>query len=223
MISDLQIPFQAEKALPFAYSIKKHYGIPDENVLNVGDETDCLHGGMYKKDPNGVYSPTTELKATRETLKEWYSVFPLMKLCISNHGLRWLRKATDAEIPSQLLRSYEEVIQAPPGWKWKQEWTFKDLKHPFRMIHGVGYSGKDGHRNAAIDGGMSTVMGHLHSHAGINYLRTSNQKIWGFNVGSLIDVEAYAFSYGKEARSKPCLGLGVIFNSGAMPVWVPYE
>lgn len=223
MISDLQIPFEADRALAFAVSVKKHYKIPDENCLNVGDETDCLFGGMYKKDPNGEHSAHSELAQSRETLKRWYSAFPKMKLAISNHGLRWVRKATDAEIPSQLLRSYEEIVQAPDTWIWKPEWKFTTLKHPFRMIHGMGYSGMNGHRTAALDAGMSTVLGHLHSHAGVSHIKTENQRIWGMNVGCLIDVESYAFSYGKDSRFKPCLGLGVIFGEGSTPAWIPYE
>lgn len=223
VISDLQIPFEAEKALPFCAYIKKHFKIPDDNCLNVGDETDNLHGGLYPKDPNGIHSPVSELNVTKQKLKEWYSVFPKMKLAISNHGLRWVRKATAAEIPSQMMRSYEEIISAPKGWRWKDEWVFKEVKRPFRMVHGMGYSGMNGARTAALDAGMSTLIGHLHSHAGISYIRTGAQNLWGFNTGCLIDVESYAFNYGKENRWKPCLGVGLVLDSGKRPVWIPYE
>lgn len=223
-ISDLQIPFEAPNALDFCMHLKSHYRIPDENILNVGDETDNLHGGQWPKDPDGRFSATGELAQTRETLKKWYCAFPEMKLAISNHGLRWIKKAIGAEIPSQMMRSYREIFEAPEGWQWKDEWRFNDLKHPFRMIHGLGYGGVNGHRNAAIDSGLSTVIGHLHSHAGICYLRTlGGLKIWGFNTGSLIDSTQYAFSYGKYNRMQPCLGVGVIFNQGQVPMWHPYE
>lgn len=223
-ISDAQIPFEAPKALDFLVYLKRHYKIPDENILNAGDELDNYNGGQWPKDPNGQYSATGELAQAKETLKKWYRAFPLMKLAISNHGLRWVRKATAAEIPSQMLRSYQDLIESPPGWEWKYEWRFADLKHPFRMIHGMGYSGMNGHRNAAIDAGMSTVIGHLHSHAGICHLRTlGGLKIWGFNTGSLIDATQYAFHYGRENRMQPCIGTGIIFNEGQTPVWIPYE
>jgi len=224
VISDLQIPFEAERALEFCIELKKHYKIPNCNVLNAGDELDNYHGGQWPKDANGRFSATGELAQAKETLKRWYSAFPEMKLAISNHGLRWVRKAASAEIPSQMLRAYEEIIEAPKGWQWKYEWRFNDLKHPFRLIHGMGYAGKDGHRNATLDSGISTVLGHLHSHAGISFIKTlGREMLWGFNCGSLINPEDYAFAYGKENRAQPCLGAGIIFNSGRMPVWVPYE
>lgn len=224
LISDLQIPFEAEKALEFCAYLKRHYRIPNENVLNVGDELDCYHGGRWPKDPNGRFSATGELAQAKETLKAWYRAFPEMKLAISNHGLRWVKKASEAEIPAQLMRAYRDIIEAPSGWQWKDEWRFTGLKHPFRMIHGMGYSGMNGHRMAALDAGMSTAIGHLHSHAGIVHLRTlGGMKIWGFNTGSLIDPSQYAFSYGRENRMQPCIGAGVIFDQGSVPVWHPYD
>jgi hypothetical protein len=222
ILSDDQKPYQAHRSLEFCFYAKKHYGIPDENVIHVGDEIDSFHGGMYPKGADYPHTPREEIKIVRDMLKEWGAVFPKMKLCISNHGTRWIKKASNAELPSDVLRSYQEIFETPEGWKWQEEWRVH-TKSPFRVIHGCGYSGKDGHRNAAIDGGISTCIGHLHSHAGICYLRTQGLKIWGFNVGSLIDVEAYAFNYGKYNRMKPCLGIGVVLDQGRTPLWLPYD
>lgn len=222
VISDLQIPFEHERALEFCFSLKRHYKIPDENVLNVGDELDLYHGSHFQKDPDAGHTPTSELRIAREKLKEWARLFPKMKICISNHGIRWVKKAIQAEIPTQLLRGYKDIYEIPESWEYKEEWVFKE-KHPFRMIHGMGYSGQAGHRTAALDGGISTVMGHLHSHAGICHIKTSHQKIWGFNTGSLIDADAYAFNYGRDSRFKPCIGAGLIFGDGSTPIWVPLE
>lgn len=222
VIPDLQIPFENEKALSFCASLKRHYGVPDENVLNVGDETDGYHGGSWPKDPNGTLTPRGEIAVAREKLKEWAGVFPEMKLAISNHGLRWMRKASGAEIPSEVIRNYEEIFQMPSGWKWKEEWKFSDLKTPFRMVHGQGYSGVNGHRNAAIDAGISTIIGHLHASGAVSYINTMGGKqIWAVNAGCLIDVDAYAFEYGKYSRNKPVLGATVICDSGRIPIWIP--
>lgn len=220
--SDLQAPFHNQKALSFCKYIQKHYKISDDNILNVGDEIDILHGGMYPKDPNGDLTPNQEIKAAKEWVKEWASAFPKMKVCLSNHGLRWVRKATAAELPSQVLRSYKDIYGIPDGWQYKEKWDI-DAKYPFTMIHGMGYSGTNAHRSAALDFGRSVVHGHLHSSAGIAYVRTEGQQIWGFNVGCLIDKEAFAFSYGKYSRFKPCLGVGVIADNGRAPIWIPLE
>lgn len=220
VISDCQIPFEHEQALKFCYHLKKHYKIADENVLNVGDELDIYHGSSFGKDPDATHTPSSELAIARDKIKQWASVFPKMKVCISNHGVRWVKKAIAAELPSQLLKGYKDIYEIPEKWVYKQSWDINE-KHPFTMVHGCGYSGQAAHRTAALDAGRSIVMGHLHSHAGIAHIKTAHQKIWGFNTGCLIDPDAYAFNYGKDSRFKPCLGAGLIFNDGSTPVWVP--
>lgn len=145
-----------------------------------------------------------------------------MKIAVSNHGLRWVKKAVAAEIPSQMIRAYQEIIGAPRGWVWKEEWIIKARK-PFRMIHGVGYSGINGARNATIDSGLSTVIGHLHSYGGVWHLNTGGRRLWAMNTGCLVDEEAYAFEYGKYSRNKATLGIGVVVDGGQTPIFLPYE
>lgn len=222
IISDLQIPFEAEHALKFCAYLKRHYKITDENVYNVGDEIDAMHGGMYPKDPNGHHTPNSEIQAARDKIQEWGAVFPKMRLAISNHGVRWLKKATAAEIPSQLLRSYEEMFHMPEGWHWRESWLVNARK-PFQIKHGVDLGGKTPYRIQAELGGLSCAFGHLHSSPGICHVRTMDKNIWAMNTGCLIDVEAYAFKYDKDHKFKPGLGCGVVLNDGRMPIWVPYE
>jgi hypothetical protein len=224
VIPDLQIPYENPKALKFCAYLKKHYKVPDENVLNAGDESDQFHGSSYDKDPDEPLSPVDEISITRERFKEWAGVFPIMKLAISNHGLRWLRKAVGAQIPSQVIRSYQDLFQTPPGWSWREEWRFSQLRHPFRMIHGMGYSGVNAHRNAVMDSGMSTVIGHLHSYAAVSHIQMlGGERMWGMNAGCLINPGAIAFKYGKYNRPQPILGAGLIFNEGAAPIFIPLE
>lgn len=222
-ISDLQIPFEAEHALKFCKAVQREFFIHPDNIYCVGDETDAYWGSAYPKDPDAKHTANQELEDSRQTLRKWYAAFPKMKLATSNHGQRWLKKATAAEIPSQLLKSYREVLQAPDGWIWKDRWNIKS-DHPMIMQHGCGYSGQNGHRFAALDNGVSTIIGHLHSHAGIVHLRSqTGRKIWGFNCGSLIDIEQYAFHYSRYLRNQAVLGVGVVIDGGLTPIFLPYE
>lgn len=223
IISDLQIPFAAEHALKFVKSVYKEFRIPKENVLCVGDEVDSYFGSMYSKSPNISYSASQEIKDTKDQIRAWADAFPIMRLATSNHGQRWVKKLEACEIPSQLIRPYREIIGAPRTWQWKDEWVIK-TKHPFRMVHGCGYSGANGAKNAVVDSKVSTVIGHLHSHAGISYVHTmgSNGTLWGFNAGCLINPEAFCFSYGIHNRHKPILGIGVIADNGFRPMFIPY-
>ena len=222
LISDTQAVYHHQRALEFCLYIQKHYKIPNDHVIHQGDELDLHNASMHPKNPESPHSATMEIKLAQEWVKEWASYFPKMMVCISNHGLRWVRKATHAEIPSQCLRSYKEIFKIPDSWVYKEEWVIP-TKHKFRAIHGMGYSGIQGARMAAIDAGMSTSIGHLHSHASINFIRTAGLSIWSMNTGSLIDTESFAFSYGKYNRLKPCIGASVVLNDGSLPIWIPLE
>lgn len=222
VISDLQIPFQAPDSLKFCKAVQRDFRIPPANVLCVGDELDQYWGGLWDKDPDALHTPNSELYESRRVLHAWYRAFPEMRLAVSNHGLRWAKKAFKAGIPSQMLRSYQELIGAPKGWRWQHQWLVKE-RRPFLLIHGMGYGGMNAFRQAPLDQGVSTVFGHLHANAGIAHIVTGNQALWGMNVGCLIDVEAYAFNYGKDSRFKPWRGVGVVVDGGLTPILVPYE
>ncbi len=222
IISDTQEPFGALKAVPFIKYVKKFFNVKDSCMYHVGDEADSFHGSTHPHGADYTMTPGQELKACRERLKEYYSAFPLMKLAVSNHGLRWVRKASDAEIPSEVLLDYKDLIEAPKGWQWADHWIVP-AKHKFMVIHGMGYSGEAGTKNLVMDKRMSVVHGHLHSHAQIRYFNNGHSTLWGMNVGALIDEDAFAFKYSKWGRSKSCLGMGVVINNGTTPIWIPYE
>jgi UDP-2,3-diacylglucosamine pyrophosphatase LpxH len=222
-ISDLQMPFEAPGALEFCKETQREYKIDDDAVYNVGDELDLYHGSMHKKDPDAELTPNQELELARQKLLKWYKAFPKMKLATSNHGLRWLRKAFDADIPSQILVPYRKLLRAPSGWQWKDRWNIQGKARKMSMIHGLGYGGMYAHRHAAMDLATNVIHGHLHSNAGISYINTDEVSRWGFNVGCLIDNEAFCFRYGKHFRHKPILGLGVVLDGGMTPMFIPYE
>jgi hypothetical protein len=221
-LSDLQMPFEAQYSLKFSIRVKKEYNISDDDVYNVGDEIDAHFGGMWDKDPDALHTPNSELYECKQKLLAWYRAFPKMKICTSNHGLRWAKKAFKAGIPSQMIVPYQKLIEAPKEWRWKDHWV-TNTKCPWYVFHGMGYSGMYAARTAALDNGMNTVFGHLHSSAAIMPIVTRNKQIYGMNVGCLIDTEAYAFHYGKDNRWKPWLGVGVVVDDGRYPILIPYD
>lgn len=223
IISDTQEPFGALGAIRFCKAVQKEFNVPDENIFHAGDEADLYNFSAHPKSPDAMHNARTELKALRLRIREWAKAFPKQKIAESNHMFRIVRRAFDAQLPSDVLRSYREIIDAPEDWHWKPEWIVKDAKAPWRLIHGMGYSGRNGHRNAAIDAGISTVIGHLSSFGGAEHIRTAHKKIWALNVGCLIDVEAYAFEYGRFHRVKPTLGCGVVIDGGITPIFLPFE
>jgi len=222
LISDLQIPYEHPYALIFCQKLVKHFKIPKENILNLGDETDQYWGSLYKKSINASHTAQQELDDSIRLLKDWYKAFPHMKLCESNHGIRWKRKVLDADIPEQMMRDYKHVIQAPQGWHWAKYWKIKS-KFPFMIEHGDDWGGQTPHIQAAIHNGISTAIGHHHSRAGIHFIKTSQQSLWGAVGGCLIDFEAYAFDYARKSKFKPCIGTLVVVDDGARCMFIPIE
>ena len=89
--------------------------------------------------------------------------------------------------------------------------------------HGTGFCGKYAHVTACERSRMSTVIGHTHSSAGVEYLASSKDCIFGMNVSSGIDRKAYAFAYGKDFPRKPILGCGVVTDKGRFAQYFPME
>ncbi len=208
-IPDLHCPFEHQDSLEFLKAVKKLYK-PTEYVC-LGDEIDAHSLGDYDHDPDGL-SAGDELKAAIEHLKEFYKVFPEMKVCTSNHTSRPYRRAFKFGIPKALMRSYSEFLQASKGWQWADEWEIDNVIYE----HGEGFTGQQGAIKSALGNMQSTVIGHIHSFAGIQFSANSKHLIYGFNVGCLIDRHKYAFAYGKKMKTKPILGCGIISNGVPM-------
>ena len=186
----------------------------------MGDEVDQYFGSLFDKSPEASHTANSEIAASVEKLKEWYATFPLMKLCTSNHGSRWQRKALAAQIPSQMMRLYQEVIQAPPGWKWQKNWRVPE-KRPFLVEHGDDWGGQYPHVQAVMHNGLSVVMGHHHSLFGCEYIKTTGIDAWGAVSGCLIDFEQYAFEYARNSKRKPKLGVIVVADQGKIAIPIP--
>lgn len=222
-ISDTQIPFEAPGALKFCRAVAREFKIPADCIYHVGDEVDQYFGGAWDKSPDALHTPSSELRESRERLRQWYAAFPNLKLAVSNHGTRWARKASMSGIPSQFMRDYRDILGAPKTWQWRDHWLIKMQRQRVFMFHGVGYSGATAYRQAAIDKGVNVVFGHLHSNAGIAHIVTDHGRRWGMNVGCLIDADAYAFAYSKGSKFKAWLGVGVVVDGGLTPLLIPYE
>lgn len=211
-ISDTQFPFQHPDTFPFLKAIKTK--IKPDLIIHQGDEVDFHALGRWSVDPDG-YSAGMELELALEGMHELYSMFPTAHVCTSNHTVRPLKKAFESGIPQKFMRDYHEFLEAPSTWKWAERWIFN--KTIFE--HGENVSGINAALNAAKQNMQSTVIGHQHSGGGVKYYSTYDRTIFGMNTGCLIDIDKYAFTYGRRSRSKPTLGCGVIIND--IPQFIP--
>jgi hypothetical protein len=119
------------------------------------------------------------------------------------------------------MRTYQSIIEAPPTWTWEQRHIIDMGKAKVILTHGMEYGGKNAIRQAVELEAHNVVFGHHHSVAGVSMVQTPSALKWAMGVGCLIDVDAYAFSYGAYNRYKPVLGAGVICNQGLTPLFIP--
>lgn len=208
-ISDTQFPFHHKDTFSFLQAVKKKFK-PDL-IIHQGDEVDFHALGRWSANPDG-YAAGMELEMALEGMHGLYSLFPKAHVCTSNHTVRPLKKAFESGIPRKFLRDYSEFLEAPGGWKWADRWIFDNIC----FEHGEGVSGPNAALNAARQNMMSTSIGHQHSYGGVKYYATHDKMIFGMNTGCLIDIDAYAFAYGRKMRVKPTLGCGIILNGAAI-------
>lgn len=211
-IPDCHIPFHHKDAFKFLVAVKRKYKPTD--VVNLGDLEDWHSISMHDHDPDGL-SPGMELSELRKGVKPLFKLFPKMKICTSNHGALPLRRAFKFGLPSELIKSYKDILQMPDGWQIADSWEVDGIVYE----HGEAFSGQQGAIKSANANMQSTVIGHIHAFAGIQYSANSKHLIFGFNVGCLIDRAAYAFAYGKKIKAKPILGCGIIKNG--IPTFIP--
>lgn len=214
-ISDLQIPFEHQDAFDFVQHVKKTFfeGL-DPYIVNMGDEVDQHTLGRWTANPNGM-SAKGEFDEAKKRLEQWFKAFPKTYVCTSNHTYRVYKRAQEIGIPDAFMRTIGEAYGAPLGWRWRDRWIQGDVC----FEHGEQVSGQLAAIRAAAQNRMSTVIGHQHSNGGVIYSGSHFDLIYGMNTGCLIDVDQYAFDYGRTLRNKPTLGMGVIKNG--IPYFIP--
>lgn len=212
VIPDYQAPFEHRDSLSFLTEVKKKH--KPQIVVQIGDLADQHHFSKYGNSTKGK-GGRDEIDDAIFSLQKLYKVFPKVFVCMGNHDLRIFHKAAEAGIDDTFLRTYEEMLKMPKGWKIDDKWEFDGVI----FEHGIGRSGSQGALKAAMANMQSTVIGHLHAHAGILYYGNKKSLIFGFNVGALIDDRKYAFEYGRFTSSKSVLGCGILIDG--LPVFVP--
>lgn len=210
IIGDTHIPFDRPGYLEFCRNIQEEYDCG--TVVHIGDETDNCALSQYEKDPDGL-SAQSEYEIALTRIKDWYKVFPKVKLCIGNHTARPFRLARTIGIPSRFLKSYEEIWEAPQGWEWADSFDIAGVHY----THGNGSAGSGAALKRAMQIRQSVVMGHLHKEAGIQYNVSNRDALFGMLVGCGISDKEYAFYYAKDDPRKSIVSCGVVL-AGETPI-----
>ena len=181
-------------------------GVTD--IVFTGDIFDHQHITRHELNPNNPVSAVSEYKKTAKMFEEWKKEFPIAKVCIGNHDDRIDRKAREAGMPSQYIKNLRELYDMPEEWDVRYEHIIDGVYY----THGTRRSGINAHRRLALEKGMSSVMGHIHSNGGISYINNGIKTFFGMNVGCLVDEDAIAFEYGKHYTFKGVQGVGIVYS-----------
>jgi predicted phosphodiesterase len=214
--SCLHFPFQHPHALDFLLSIQKR--VKCGTVVCLGDLIDNHAVSFHDHDPDGR-SPADEMKEVDKILPTWFKAFPNMYLCLGNHDRMADRKSKTVGLPSRVFKPFRDIWNLPKTWKVDFSFEIDGVKYQ----HGTGFSGDNAHLNAAYVNRQSSVIGHTHTNGAMGYLVNEKDRIYGMNVGCLIDRRQYAFAYERDFKRKPFLGCGVVTDKGRFCQIFPME
>lgn len=212
VISDMHHPYAHPDCLAFLKACKKKFS-PD-TIVCIGDEVD-FHALSYHDSNPDLPAAGDELNQAIEALKPIYKLFPKVTVIESNHGSMVLRKALTGGIPTKALRSYNEVLDAPKGWRWVDDLILDTDLGPIYFCHGK--SAAPG--RLASQYGMSTVQGHYHERAQVHYISTPERLMFDLHTGCLANDKSLALQYNKINPKRPIVSIAVVING--IPMIVP--
>ena len=206
VIPDQHFPFNHPDIIAFLKAVAKKYK-PDK-VINLGDEVDLHAFSFHEKHPD-LMSPGDELKTAINRLKPLYELFPEVDVCESNHGSLVYRRGKFAGLQRNVIKSYNEILEAPKGWKWHNEIEILGGDgEPILFCHGLSADALKDSKNKS----MRFTQGHHHSKFEVRYWANSQKLYWGMTVGCLIDYKSLAYEYARLVLDKPIIGCAVILN-----------
>jgi hypothetical protein len=208
-ISDLHIPFHHRDSFHFIKAVIDKFTVKDSTrVIFSGDEVDWASVSYHEKNSD-LPSPSYEMLESIVYLQELYKIIPVATILESNHGSLLKRKIQSAGLPSKVLRSYNEIFEAPQSWVWVHDCTVRLSNGRLLYCH-HGLS-KNALANSKTKS-MNYIQGHFHSEFSIQYWNNGNKLFWSATASCLVDPEHIAFNYGKNSLMKPILGLVVIIE-----------
>lgn len=212
VIPDLQAPFEHQDSLAFMAKVRDTY--KPTRVVCIGDSLDMHRLAKWTADPDSP-GPADEHAQGLAFLQKLFAVFPKATEVWSNHNARYLKRLSESGIPSAFIKDYRDIVKYPKGWSIEEDVEIDGIIYE----HGTRFGGASAARQAIQSNWKSTVFGHHHSHGGITYQASPKEMLFAMNVGCLIDIQAVAFKYAKDARLKPTLGMGVVTRG--VPTFIP--
>tara|TARA_R100000781_G_scaffold114674_1_gene86122 strand:+ start:1860 stop:2576 length:717 start_codon:yes stop_codon:yes gene_type:complete len=198
IIGDIHAPFELEGYHEFCLDVYAKYNC--NQVIFIGDIIDNHYASYHETDPDG-FSGGEELAYAIRDVEKWKNSFPKADVIIGNHDRMIMRKAFTSAIPKEWIKDYNEVLGT--NWNWEDRVVYDGVQY----VHGEGGTARTRCKNDM----MSTVQGHIHTQAYVEWVVGRKFKVFGMQVGSGIDTTAYAAAYAKNFK-KQAVGCGVVFG-----------
>lgn len=198
VIGDLHCPFELEGYFDFCLDTYDRFAC--NQVIFIGDILDNHYASYHETDANGM-SGGYELQEAIKHVDKWAQAFPVADVIIGNHDRLIMRKAFSSSVPREWIKDYNEVLGT--AWNWVERIEYDGVQ----FVHGEGGTA----RTKAKNDMQSTVQGHIHTQAYVEWLVGNRSKIFGMQVGCGIDRDSYAAAYAKHYK-KQAIGCGVVIG-----------
>jgi len=198
VIGDLHCPFELDGYFEFCLDSYDRFAC--NQVIFIGDLIDSHATSRHETDPNGL-SAKTELEQAIADLQKWREAFPVADVIVGNHDRVVMRRAFSSSIPSMWIKSFNEVLGT--SWNWSERMEYDGVQY----VHGEGGTARTKAKNDL----QSTVQGHIHTQAYVEWMVGNRTKLFGMQVGCGLDRETYAAAYAKHYK-KQAIGCGVVIG-----------
>ena len=214
VISDLHEPSSRAGALDFCRELRRKY--KTAHTVFIGDVTDWHSISFHAHHPE-MPGPKNEYELAYQAIQKWYKAFPKADVILGNHDRRVIRLAESVNIPAKFLRDYKDIWNTPK-WTWADDFIHDEVYY----THGDGAgSGLYPAFNLVRKMGMSCVLGHHHSAGGVKWLVNPLRRMFGLDVGALVDDKAMAFAYGFRTKIRSVLSAAVIIDGIPQHIVMP--
>jgi len=198
VIGDIHAPFELKGYFEFCKETYSKYNC--NQVIFIGDIIDNHYSSFHVSDPDGM-GGGDELDYAINDISKWVEAFPVADVLIGNHDRIIMRKAFDSQIPKRWVKSYNDVLGT--NWNWVDRIVYDNVQY----VHGEGGTARTKSKNDM----MSTVQGHIHTQAYVEWSVGRNFKVFGMQVGCGVDGTSYAAAYAKNFK-KQAIGCGVVLG-----------
>lgn len=205
VIGDTHFPFVHPYYLEFLQDMFHARGVT--KIVHIGDMVDHHAISRHLSEPDGL-GAMQEFECAMEHVRLYTEAFPEATLLLGNHDRIPERQAAELGLPSFYVKSFAELFELPKSWTVTSRLVFNDVVYE----HGINWSGKTGALNKAVAQMQSCVIGHSHSFGGCTGSANVQKYVFGLNSGCGIDIDAYAFRYGKYSKYRETLGCGIVYN-----------